>query len=285
MFRPSFAFSIPLLAVGLLMSPLAPSAAPEAVAAEAAPQKRAAPTPQEVAWAFSDDEIIDGFMRTVFGSEGPEATVEVNAQVHKFVGPINVRIVSQSRFDDRRAFVVKFIDTLRRTVPNLPIRVTKSADKANMTIYLVDRSQYQPMVKAIVGERPDASFMEENNCSALASGEYSGVINKAIVFIVVNEGYRAFRHCMVEEITQSLGPVNDSSELPYSIYNDYSDVDGFGIFDWFIVTTLYDKRIKPGMSAKAAMEVLPAAIADARKKLYKLVERKIIPPGGVRAPQ
>lgn len=236
-----------------------------------------APTPEEVSMAFSDEEITDGFMRTVFGSEGAPSVAD-NDQVHKFTGPIRVFVVSTA-ITDRRAQIERFVRILNRTVANLNIRTVKRKEDANMVVHLVNRSEYTKVIRATLPPDFDTRFLESNHCSAVTGGRRGGVLENAHVFIAASETWRPFRHCMVEEITQALGPVNDDSSLPYSIFNDDSEVPGFGIFDWFILNVLYDRRVKPGMSPEEVKPVLPKAIADARKRLKKLVAAKVIESG------
>ena len=81
---------------------------------------------------------------------------------------------------------------------------------------------------------------------------------------------------MVEEIIQSLGPVNDDRRLKNSIFNDYSRVGSFSVFDWFILNMLYDYRVKAGMSRAQVVRVLPRVITDARNRLRVLVKNKQI---------
>jgi len=237
--------------------------------------RAATPTPDEVAHAYSDEEIIDGFMRTVFGAEGRQSTgVDI---VHKFTGPVRVLIVNRAVVD-RSAQVAKFIATLDKVVDNLSIRTVRREADANLVVFLIDRSAYAATIRSVLPPEFDASFMISNHCSGVASGAADGRLKSAVVFIPTTEGWRHTRHCMVEEITQVLGPVNDDWRLSNSIYNDSSDVPGFGIFDWFILNTLYDRRIKPGMTADEVRPILPKAIADARKRLKRLVATKVIDP-------
>ena len=260
-----------LLGLSLLASPLA--AAPAAHAANAA----ATLTPDDVANAFSDEEIIDGFTKTVFGAESRGTNADTT-RLHKFVAPIRVYIVSTA-MTDRRPQVERFIRVLNRTVANLQIRTVKSRDDANMIVFLVNRSEYRKVIRETMPADFDTRFLESNHCSAVTGGRQNGVLDSAFVFIAASEGWKQFRHCMVEEIVQSRGPVNDDFTLPYSIFNDYSEVEGFGIFDWFILNALYDKRVKPGMTVEEVKKVLPRAIADARKRLKKLVASKVIETG------
>jgi len=236
----------------------------------------ATPTPDEVANAFTDEEIIDGFVRTVFGAEGNQSARK--DIVRKFMGPVRVAIINRA-VTDRSAQVAKFIATLDKVVDNLSIRTVKKQSDANMAVFLVDRSAYTGVIRETLPEGFDTRFIESSHCSGVTGGKRDGTLESAYIYIPTTEGWRSTRHCMVEEITQSLGPVNDDWRLPNSIFNDYSDVPGFGIFDWFILNTLYDRRIKPGMTADEVRPILPKVIADARKRLKRLVATKVIDPG------
>ena len=72
---------------------------------------------------------------------------------------------------------------------------------------------------------------------------------------------------MVEEIAQSLGPANDNPQLADSIFNDRSNLDVFGLFDWFILNILYDPRIRAGMTEAEVRPILPDVIATVRKRV------------------
>ena len=242
----------------------------------ATPAPAAPPTPDEVANAFTDEEIIDGFMRTVFGAEGNQSARK--DIVRKFTKPVRVVVLNRA-VTDRTAQVAKFIATLNKVVDNLSIRTVKNERDANMVVFLVDRSAYRAVIRETLPEGFDTRFIESSHCSGVTGGKRDGTLESAYIYIPTTEGWRHTRHCMVEEITQSLGPVNDDWRLPNSIFNDYSDVPGFGIFDWFILNTLYDRRIRPGMTPDEVRPILPKVIADARKRLARLVATKVIDPG------
>lgn len=234
------------------------------------------PTVAEIVDAFSDEELIEGFLGTVFGSEtfrrgrqDPDTTTTVK----KFAGPVEVRIINRSEVD-RSDMVRRFLRTLDSTVRNLTIRETRHEDRANMVVFLVDRAEYRPTIRATMPESFDTRFLEYNACSAVTGGRRSRGLERAFVYLVANEGRSGFRHCMIEEIAQSLGPVNDDAGLSHSIFNDGSRVGGFGVFDWFILNMLYDRRVKNGMTETEVIPVLPAAISDARRRLPAVLARR-----------
>ncbi len=226
--------------------------------------------------AYSDRELISGFNRTVFGSEDPSQRRRLNGfRVKKFAGRVRVHVINLAR-RNRRAEIHRFVKKLNRTVQGLSISITNREKRAGMIIFLVDRRDYKNVILETMPAHFDTTFLLANDCSAVTGGRRGHRLDRAFVFIVVDEGRSNFRHCMIEEIVQSLGPVNDDRRLKDSIFNDFSKVRSFSVFDWFILNMLYDKRVRAGMTKRQVDRVLPRVIADARKRLRRLVIKKQI---------
>ena len=218
---------------------------------------------------YSDRDLMDGFARTVFGAESGGSLLD-RRRVKKYGEPVRVKIYNMAA-RDHSARVRRFIRLANASIKDLKIRTTRSDTKANMVVFLVERRDYRRVVRETLrGAGHDTRFLERNDCSAIASA-HRYRIQQAFVYIVVDETQRAFHHCMVEEILQSLGPVNDDWRLKHSIFNDYSKIDRFEVFDWFLLNMLYDARIKPGMTEKQVRRILPDVIADVRKRLPRAV--------------
>ena len=221
--------------------------------------------------AFSDESLERGFIVTVFGAEVEDVRdAEALRAVKKFTGPIHYHLVSTSAVD-RRSIVRHFMEQLAASVENLDLAETSVFDDAQMVIFLVDRANYRQTIRATVWSGVDTGFLESNACSAVLATRRTG-IERAYIYLVADEGFEGFAHCMVEEIAQSLGPANDSDTLPYSIFNDESELNVFGVFDWFLLNMLYDARIEPGMTVDDVLPLLPAVIADARLRLPEGLE-------------
>jgi Protein of unknown function (DUF2927) len=56
------------------------------------------------------------------------------------------------------------------------------------------------------------------------------------------------RHCIIEEVTQALGLMNDSSYFSPSIFNDSSKQQALSPWDVLMVRAHYDRRLLPGMT-------------------------------------
>ncbi|MEO1103864.1 MAG: DUF2927 domain-containing protein [Pseudomonadota bacterium] len=222
--------------------------------------------PAGTARAFDDSALIQGFLVTVFGAEvgdGDDGTA--SSVVKKFTGPVTYRILSTASVNHTKT-LRDFLGQLADTVQNLRFVELMAPAQAQIMIYLVDRHEYVPTIRATVWDGVDTAFLEANACSAVLAARRSG-IERANIYLVADEGFVGLAHCMVEEIAQSLGPANDNNLLTHSIFNDASSINVFGLFDWYILNMLYDVRIRPGMRAEEVLPILPSVIADVRRLL------------------
>lgn len=219
---------------------------------------------------FSDAAITDGFLRSVFGSEGPTGPVSRGSlHVRRFVEPVTVSVVDHTGTGARVDAVKAFVAVLGRAVPEAQVRMAPPGKAGRMRVHLVTRADFATAIHATVDgtadARTEASFMVETVCALRILETPDGAIRQATVFIVTDEGDERFTECLNEEMTQALGPVNDDDSLVWSQFNDAGGVQVFGVFDWLILLTLYDDRILPGMSPEDVRPLLPGAIAAARR--------------------
>lgn len=209
---------------------------------------------------FSDKELTDGFMWTVFGLEYRTWSWKPY-QVKKYEGPVLFRLTNLAR-RDRTRDVRRFINGLTKEVRGLNARLARDTESANFHLFIVDRAQYVETVRREVYR--DSSARAPGRCLVRVEAERKGITRSTAV-IVADEGDHLFRRCLVEETLQGLGPMNDDDRLVHSVFNDSSDHDTFTVFDRLIMNMLYDPRIKPGMTAAMVKPLLPQVIRDARR--------------------
>ncbi len=213
--------------------------------------------------AFTDEELIDGFARTVFGSEYKSFGWQ-SYLVKKFVEP--VRLFVDDRSTARRGDeIASFARTLPRLIAGLDVRIVASAAEANYRVFVIDRPAYREVVSREVYGRPTSSFAP-GKCLVRVVSDSAGITRSDAV-IVADEGEFLFHRCMVEELLQGLGPVNDDRTLDQSVFNDLSRHSSFTRFDRHILNMLYHPLVQPGMTRIEADRVLPAVAADVRARL------------------
>lgn len=72
-------------------------------------------------------------------------------------------------------------------------------------------------------------------------------------------------HCLLEELTQSLGLPNDSERLRPSVFNETSMLTELSPIDRILIRTVYDPRIKTGISLGAFRENVEPVIETYRQ--------------------
>ncbi|MEX0694547.1 MAG: DUF2927 domain-containing protein [Rhodospirillales bacterium] len=74
------------------------------------------------------------------------------------------------------------------------------------------------------------------------------------------------KHCLLEELTQSLGLPNDSDRLRPSVFNESAMLTVLSGLDRLLIRTVYDPRISKGLSLGAFRERADAVIAGYLKR-------------------
>lgn len=213
--------------------------------------------------AFTDAELIDGFNRTVFGSEYQTLGWQ-SYLVKKFTGPVHVFIDDRSS-KRRGGEIGDFIRSLPGLIENLDVSLVAAPEAANYRIFVVDRAAYRDIVSLEVYGRPSTTFAPGKCLVRVVSAGWG--IARSDAVIVADEGEFLFHRCMVEETLQGLGPVNDDRSLMLSVFNDISLQSVFTSFDRHILNMLYHPLIEAGMTKAEAQRVLPTVAAEVNSRL------------------
>jgi hypothetical protein len=89
-------------------------------------------------------------------------------------------------------------------------------------------------------------------------------ILRSDVIIAVDAGNFVFYDCVYEELLQALGPINDDTTVPWTMFNDDVQMGYFGIYDQYLLNILYDTRIRPGMTRADVQALLPEVLPGVR---------------------
>ena len=222
---------------------------------------------------FTDAEIADGFFKTSFGAEYHLAG-RVD-RIRKYVRPI--RVFADGRRADRKAQLAGVVADIAAHVQGLDIAMTDDGASADVTVKLVrDRDLYRTIVGLYGKDRAKEiqSSLDPQCLSGFRKNE-SYEIEHSDVFLTVDNGDFVFLDCAYEEVLQSIGPINDTSSVPWTMFNDNVSMGFFDVYDQYILNLLYHPRIKAGMTVDEVKAVLPHVLPEVRawvKKVNNLAE-------------
>ena len=258
-----FAVALAAIAFGIIVVPEAAWAEIPAVVSRQRAEKK----------TFTDSEIADGFFKTAFGAEYHLAG-RVD-RIRKYDKP--VRIYAEGNRPDRKAQLAKVVADIARRIQHLDIAMTETGGDANVVVKLVrDRDLFRTITNSYGSDRARAmkTSLDPQCLSGFRKNE-KFEIERSDVILIVDKGDFIFLDCAYEELLQSLGPINDTSSVPWTMFNDNVSMGFFDIYDQYILNILYDPRVKAGMSVEEVKAVLPEVLPDVRvwvKKVNNLAD-------------
>ena len=245
------------IACDTLLSPPAVSAEIPAIASRQRAEKK----------IFTDSEIAEGFFKTAFGAEYHLAG-RVD-RIRKYDMP--VRVFADGNRPDRKAQLAKVVADIGQKVQHLDIAMADNGDSANIVVKLVrDRDLYRTITNSYGSQRArEIKTSLDPQCLSGFRKNDSYEIEHSDVILTVDNGDFIFLDCAYEELLQSLGPINDTSSVPWTMFNDNVSMGFFDVYDQYILNVLYDPRIKAGMTVAEVREMLPDVLADVRTWVRK----------------
>ena len=218
--------------------------------------------------SFTDGEIAEGFFKTAFGAEYHLAG-RVD-RIRKYDVP--VRVFADGNRPDRKAQLAKVVADIGARVQHLDIAMANDADSANVAVKLVrDRDLYRTISSFYGSDRArEIKTSLDPQCLSGFRKSEKYEIEHSDVILTVDNGDFIFLDCAYEELLQSLGPINDTSSVPWTMFNDNVSMGFFDVYDQYILNILYDPRIKAGMTVTEVKAVLPDVLADVRAWVKKV---------------
>ncbi|OCX66215.1 ATP-dependent transcriptional regulator [Thioclava sp. SK-1] len=99
----------------------------------------------------------------------------------------------------------------------------------------------------------------------------------AAVFVPAQAAPQEIRDCLHEEVSQALGPLNDSYRLPDTVWNDDNFNSVLTRHDMTILRAWYDPALQSGMSQPEVLSALPGVLSrvnPAGGSVTRLIEDK-----------
>jgi hypothetical protein len=212
---------------------------------------------------FTDAEIIDGFFKVTFGAEFHVAGgVD---RIRKYEEPVRVYVDSRAK-PDRSGQVATVVADIRKRIRDFDIAVTPKRDEAQVVVSLVRDRDLAHSIRTLYGidrARRIQRSLEPQCLSGFRKDENSRILHSDVL-IVADAGDFVFYDCIFEELLQSLGPINDDTTVPWTMFNDDVQMGFFDLYDQYLLNILYDRRIRAGMTRAEVEVLLPNILPDIR---------------------
>jgi hypothetical protein len=219
--------------------------------------------------AFTDAQIVDGFFKIAFGAEMRLAGR--SDRIRKYDVPIRVHVENRAR-PDRSAQVAEVVADIRRKIAGLDIAMTTERNAANVKVRLLPERDFIPTLRAAYGAKQARRIQKslDPQCISGFRKDAAFRIEHSDVFLVADASDFIFYDCVYEELLQSLGPLNDTASVPWTMFNDDVQMGFFAVYDQYILNLLYHPRVRAGMTAAQVRKLLPEIMPEVRAWVVKV---------------
>lgn len=209
---------------------------------------------------FTAAELERGFLALAFGSD-----LRIGARplgIRRFDHPIRARVVGGGSVD-RTLAMSRILNDYAREVPDLQLRETSAAD-ADVELRLIDEKDFQSALQLAFGPKVARTFVARTDpqCMTSVKSTADGAIVRSVSFIIVDKGDDVFFDCAYHELLHAFGLSNHDQHNPWTTLNQNRMVGYLTVYDRSLLTLLYDKRIKPGMTSRQVRALLRKLIAE-----------------------
>jgi len=217
---------------------------------------------------FTDAQIFEGFFRVAFGAE---LRLAGNSnRIRRYHVPVRVYVDNRAK-PDRTAQVAEVVADIKNRVANLDIAVTADKSAANVEVRLIRERDFARTLREAFGRQKSARIVKslDPQCLSGFRKDETFRIVHSDVFLVADTSTFTFYDCVYEELLQSLGPINDTDKVPWTMFNDDVQMGFFGVYDQYILNILYHPRITAGMTAAEVRALLPEIMPEVRAFVAK----------------
>jgi len=217
---------------------------------------------------FTDTEIYRGFFATAFGAEMRIAG-RVD-RIRKYDGPVRVYVDNRAE-PDRSAAIAQITADIKARTEHLDIAMAENREEANVVVRLLRERNFYPTLRRAFGGDRLRSIRKSLDPQCLSGFRKDAALRivHSDVFLVADRGDFIFYDCAYEELLQSLGPINDTDKIPWTMFNDNVSMGFFDIYDQYILNILYHPRVRPGMTRTELRALLPEIMPEARAFVAK----------------
>ena len=191
---------------------------------------------------FTQEEI-EYFTEIALGAEfGDETPV-----IKKWTDDVRIKINGEPTEEDLQT-INNIVNDINKIITGLRIKIVDKNE--NLSITFSPESDFTSI---------DPNYVPTNYGFfwALWHDDNFIIYNASILISSIGITQKERSHLIREELTQSLGLMNDSNKFEDSIfYQDWTNITEFSEIDRAVIKLLYLNNIKPGLSKEQVLKIL-----------------------------
>ena len=150
------------------------------------------------------------------------------------------------------------------------IEITENRKKANAFLYLCTKEELKEVAPEFHKFLNDSVHIDYHGYTYVEFNWSNFVITTSLMFVDTESSVEEQKITIIEELTHSIGLVNDSNQYTDSIFHEMdsisnSDIYKYSKMDIALINFLYHPDMKPGFNDKAAELVIKRILKEENK--------------------
>lgn len=209
-------------------------------------------------------KLIDYFKEIAFKSEyldNPE-------KVTKWVKPMSIYVYKDEEAIKQMTEISSTIQNINNiTSDGFEIKITEDYKKANTLLYLCTKDKLKEIAPKLYNLANETTNYKYSGYTYVEFKMTNFAITKALIFIDSESSIDEQKHSIVEELTQSIGLMNDSDKYSDSIFYEKDGIEieynhQYSKMDIALINFLYNPKMKAGFREKTAEVVIRKILKD-----------------------
>jgi len=209
-----------------------------------------------------ESDLIDYFKEIALNTEyddNPERVI-------KWKRPMSLFIYKAKECEEQMEIVRSTIDKLNDIVSDgFSIKLSDDINKSNAVLYLCKKERVRQLAPKFHELLDDGLLGDYTGMTYVEYKLSNFVINRSLIFIDEEASIEEQKSAIVEELTQSIGLLNDSNKHSDSVF--YENIDGvenmnYSEMDKDLIRFLYSEKMIPGFREKSAELVIKRILRD-----------------------
>ena len=222
---------------------------------------------------YSNEQLLRNFLSIALQAEAADdMDADGSIAISKWRGPVRYRLTG-AHMRDR--IQIAALSQHLAGLTGLEIREAGEGERYNMDIRFVPRPFRGLEMRELLGTQwlgprvarlaSDWRDYETDRCFTLTTRDpRTGITGTAHIYIKDELPLVWRETCIIEEMAQSLGLLNDDPRATPSIFNDDGAYQALTSHDEYLLRVLYDPRIRSGMRRGRVVPLAEEVIAELR---------------------
>lgn len=154
-----------------------------------------------------------------------------------------------------------------QNMTGVDIAPATSYETSNFLVLWVEKDNFHDIAARYFPNQPETKLrLQRANCFFSIRMRQSGEIVQGLIILPPNFPPPRLKHCIVEELTQAMGLVNDNLSVIPSMFNDRFTKNDLSWKDELFIKMLYHPDVPVGTNPNTATELLTPIVRNLRQQ-------------------